>query len=695
MKDYVKDMNYQSLDREIKRTMRRSAKDVVMLGYMLRRMMTAKLWDERYDCFDNYLRYELHIDYTMASRFIGINKKYSFGGESMEIDEKWEGYSQAVLIEMLSMPPELEAKITPDMTVKQVREVKRQARQEKVEKVEAEAAVKNSVMTDIPESVDDVSQKKTGIRRKKCDTYQGYSCDIERIIKNHFTKGGNITGCAGCCDCCMDKGKCEYTCEAVMSQKVKRQDDIPDAEYRELETVEEVATSQPKQSPYGLAKSEYPEGSLIATAGCGNKYSCFSCAQNCGIRQAFRYCTTAPLGNPFNCTTMEVLENLKAEVGDRCQFLNYDLASHTWGSGEAVPCCMDCEELCGYRCQRSSQGEGIPDAEYRELEVVEEVATSQCPQLVKPDEEQSRRLDDFAKYFISCEHDWFLADFDNRVWDMSNSPKEIKAHLKKHVRTWHFKSGSGVAHINLFEEYVQLWDETGKSAIDVDWFYLAAAIHRMWKVVAQDTDRLEGYVQLRDENESEPHDDVGRESEENQQQSDELAEIKRILKKEQKTLHEYLEVEGLPAALVFRQKTIVAALAAMICDLENEQTEAEAQENAVVQPELPKLKNNNQRKDWLNTYKSWGLWYRDDNIEVNYYKYDFDNGARLIAEVYPVEATKYWDAHDACYLHLVGGPEPPKGQYGIGKWTRNEKYSRYPNSETELVEFLKELQKGG
>lgn len=107
------------------------------------------------------------------------------------------------------------------------------------------------------------------------------------------------------------------------------------------------------------------------------------------------------------------------------------------------------------------------------------------------------------------------------------------------------------------------------------------------------------------------------------------------------------------------------------------------------------LKNNAQRKEWLGRYREWGLWYRDENIGVEYYKYDFDNGARLIAEVYRNEATKYGGAYESCYLHLVGGPEPPKASYGIYKWARHERYSRYPDNETELVEFLKELQKKG
>lgn len=55
---------------------------------------------------------------------------------------------------------------------------------------------------------------------------------------------------------------------------------------------------------------------------------------------------------------------------------------------------------------------------------------------------------------------------------------------------------------------------------------------------------------------------------------------------------------------------------------------------------------------------------------------------------------KYLGDYETSYLHLIGGPEPPKGQYGYGKWERHETFSRYPDSETSLVEFLKEVQKG-
>lgn len=135
---------------------------------------------------------------------------------------------------------------------------------------------------------------------------------------------------------------------------------------------------------------------------------------------------------------------------------------------------------------------------------------------------------------------------------------------------------------------------------------------------------------------------------------------------------------------VRKQKLIVGALAGMIAELDNEFPEP-------VQPPLPKLKNNDQRKEWLREYRSWGIWYKDKHIGVTYYRYQFGNGADLIVEEYENE-NEYTGTYTSSYFHIVGGPEPPR-KNGIPKWTKHEKYSRYPNSETELVEFLKEIQR--
>lgn len=139
---------------------------------------------------------------------------------------------------------------------------------------------------------------------------------------------------------------------------------------------------------------------------------------------------------------------------------------------------------------------------------------------------------------------------------------------------------------------------------------------------------------------------------------------------------------------VRKQKLMIGAYAGMIADLDKEDIPE------TTQPELPLFKNNDQRKEWLRNYQDWGLWYEDKNIGARYYKYDFNNGARLIAEEYTRPATDWYEEHTISYLHLVGGPETPKDKSGcVPKWNRHEVYDKYPNSETELVEFLKHIQK--
>ena len=160
----------------------------------------------------------------------------------------------------------------------------------------------------------------------------------------------------------------------------------------------------------------------------------------------------------------------------------------------------------------------------------------------------------------------------------------------------------------------------------------------------------------------------------------------------ERTLKQILDVEkeepGFPHMTIMKQQMTVAGLRL----LKNHIKSMEEPE----QPPLPEMRNNDQRKQWLREYKSWGLWYTDPHIGARYYKYDFNNGARLIAEEYDPEPRKesWWVPTEPYFLHLVGGPEPERSG-GVPKWTYHSKYHKFPNSETELVEFLKEVQKNG
>lgn len=499
------------LTKEIKRTMRRSAKDAVQLGYMLRRVLEERLYQSAYMDFDTYLEEELQMDYTTANRFIGINKKYSVTGQSMEIAAEYEDYSQGLLIEMLNMTPEQEAKVTPDTTVKQAREIKRQDRPQKPAPEPMVPAV------DMPE------KKEVIIDGEFREIKEPEIIATSQSEEDAFPCDGCGYDDAGCCG--YPGTKDDY---CVLGDKR-----IP----KDPESADEPGE---QVSPYGCKRSEYPPNSLIATAGCGNKHDCFSCAQDCGIRAEKRYCVTAPMGNPFSCATMGLLKELRSKVGARCQFVNHNLAEHRAGDGEASPCCKECRvQDCGYRCGISATYTGTQDTE-------------------------------------------------------------------------------GAA-----EDYKGI-----------------------------------GFA-------------------------------RRILQEQQKLLQDYLDIGGFPEETVERQKIITGALAAMVCDLEDQEAQ-EQEEQEAQQPELPVLRNNEQRKDWLNNYKDWGLWYRDEHIDVNYYKYDFSDGSRLVVAEYPLRIG-YWSGkgEDEHHFHLL-----EKNRKGY-KVTYDEQYRDSTDSETYLVEFLKKLQQKG
>lgn len=150
------------------------------------------------------------------------------------------------------------------------------------------------------------------------------------------------------------------------------------------------------------------------------------------------------------------------------------------------------------------------------------------------------------------------------------------------------------------------------------------------------------------------------------------------------------------------RKLKVQALERMICSLEdsgdtpeNESEWMNPPEADRAQPPLPLMRNNVKRKEWLADYRAWGIWYRDNHIGASFYKYDFENGARLIAEEYEENLRGFRGAEKcrSVYYHLVGGPEPSRKPNGVPRWERHETYTRFPDSEGTLIEFLKELQK--
>lgn len=333
-------------------------------------------------------------------------------------------------------------------------------------------------------------------------------------------------------------------------------------------------------------------------------------------------------------------------------------------------------------------------------------------EIKKPDGKATAYLNYAAEHLIHSWRDWFIEDYHKRVISVSESPKEIKKKIVGQSREWHFSTGTGVASINLFDEYVQIWNEKAERIGNFDWFYLAKSIQSMWNAVALEETKksCQPAAETPDKKQQENHTGKTTEMVKDIVNTDLPAtwpdclkdlpiptdtEITDFLYRKETELKEMIKVEeeepGFPHMILMQQQMLVAGLRIIKNIVEDCQEEPEESE----QPPLPNMRNNDQRKEWLRNYKAWGLWYTDNYTGVKYYKYDFTNGARLIVEEYekePLPENSWYVPKEPYYMHLIGGPEPD-GKGGIPKWTYHTHYNKYPNSESELVEFLKEIQK--
>lgn len=107
---------------------------------------------------------------------------------------------------------------------------------------------------------------------------------------------------------------------------------------------------------------------------------------------------------------------------------------------------------------------------------------------------------------------------------------------------------------------------------------------------------------------------------------------KTVLQEESDKLNQWVEAfdgEKDVPEFIEKQKIIVAALASMVCDLE-------AMERITPdQPDLPVLKNNDQRKMFLDNYQTWPIWFDVPQASEVYHRYDLpDKSSIVVCEYY-------------------------------------------------------------
>lgn len=330
-----------------------------------------------------------------------------------------------------------------------------------------------------------------------------------------------------------------------------------------------------------------------------------------------------------------------------------------------------------------------------------------CPQVQTDTMDLELReiyLNFLARKLIEDNKEWCKQDFQNRVLNVVESEKQYKQKFRGAYSAMYFPDPENekVAWADMQDTCIQIWSGAGKCLGNVGWFYLCAAVQSMWNVMAmEEAQRSAGSQDAANEQQDGMEDAAEKQQGNDDQEEPEEAGVTGAPPEYDREQLEHMiwiqeqQMECLGEDWKQNEPTVYTKHCMMlqayrmllfIRDEDNQELEP------VERQKLPIMKNNDQRKEWLRNYKPWGIWYRDEHIGSTFYKYDFECGACLIVEEYT--GKNCCGEYTVANYHLIGGPEPPVDSNGISKWTRHEEYSHYPDNETNLIEFLKYIQKG-
>ena len=574
-KSYFLDVSLEEAETSIRASLKDAARSVIAVGHYLKVIRDKELYREAgYENVWDYAADRFGFSKSTASRYMTRNDKFSVGGNSPILAEEFREYSKAQLQEMLSLDAEQMSAVTPDMTVREIRELRRP---KEIPYFEIPGQLS---LSDFPE-LDDAETEDSAVEN---------SAPTETVTST--------------------------TAFTVSAEDL-------------------IGEPEEKLSAYGFPKRVYPADGLLTTPGCkgddGRGYDCFNCPLECEIRQEYCHCVAATCGFPFPCQMVDTgkREILEKKIGERCQFIDLNLAYHAAGDGRPIPCCKDCETPCEYACEHSGK----------------RVATSQ--QSVAADAQQET-----------------AGNAAEKQQDIPEKPKTEKC------------IHDGISRCTLSEEDKEK-DGTGKDC----------AHHCYWNCVKRDGCNIECYASSK--RKTLDDDEAAAEDGENAEQPAEPIEFDRktledMIRNAQGALDQMCDywVENQPYTYA-RYNMMIQAYKLLL----KEHDESDQKLDPVKQqPELPLLKNDKQRAEFIDAYEEWPLWIDNQETGEKYYRYELPDGTSFVVKTY----------HSMLYDYKAGTGMRYKEGYG-----RNEQYILEPGkffrdcsaNRSAMIEKLKELQK--
>ena len=124
--------NYESFKAELDGELQKTAEGFVRIGYLLKVARdTNVLASSGYKTVTEFASAEYGLDKTQVSRFISINDRFSEGGYSDRLVDKYQGFGYAKLTIMLQIPEAITEEMSPNLSKADVQAIKEEVDEEK------------------------------------------------------------------------------------------------------------------------------------------------------------------------------------------------------------------------------------------------------------------------------------------------------------------------------------------------------------------------------------------------------------------------------------------------------------------------------------------------------------------------------------------------------------------------------------
>jgi hypothetical protein len=576
--EWYLDLQYKDVKVFIQNNINSTCRSFVAIGFYLKYIRDKKMYaNDGYESVWELAQAEFGIGKSQASKFMSINDKFSKDGNSPILMEKYKDFSSSKLSEMLYLTDEQLEQVTLTTTVAEIREIKNP--EKAVSTSKQDCFIKNQI-NDTGE--DGLKCSGTGWDEcKGCDKSEQkpsgncihrpeYPCTLPEASK--IAKGNGENCSAKCCWNCEKREGCGYQCNssALRPKEVKQG----------LQYFDMLAAYWCKREMtvelYELAKSDKDEDIDVFNRYFKEKYTlgeCYAPAYNSpGYEISFR---TDKSGIHFDD---------KEKTGYSWQLL-IDLV------------CQEAEN--DTPASKPTNLHENPDGLRRLREIKKEVRTgNRVNNNLKPDGILETVN---AEPEIVDNEPEIVNDVDENVIEIADSVIETAETVIEHPQSHcndckYYRDGAGdkrCKHCFADELKCEPIEPDPVETVEAD-------------IIQTVPDELPKPIFS-----AEYH-------------------LREAIKREEEQLKQLGETWLMKQPDTYlKHQTILIALKCHLTDMEYPVPEPVKP----VQPELPILKNNDQRKEFIDSYESWPIWIDQKETGELYYRYDLSDNVAIVIKV--------------------------------------------------------------